>query len=247
MNINFDNLNFNRFRDCLFLSENKQAYNPFNKKITNEYVTLIDCSESSPELLNIPEHVQSNERLFGGGQGNLYLMPHLYLQLQYNNDAYLPVGFRNLMIEQWLEVKKNMAKLLSDHQAKTGKTVHVIRTRLIIQEPAVLLGYHKHFVDNTATFCYQYKFVENVPSFIRVNHTDEETGARSPTSVDVNYPQVEKIFFSFKNDPWHCTISNSWNFNWIHDLDGEISIPEKMDDFILHESQYFNNENLKNL
>jgi hypothetical protein len=110
-----------------------------------------------------------------------------------------------------------------------------------------LLGYHRHFSPKTLTFCYQYKIEKKNPSFIRLNHTDPETGERSEKYIDVSYPESEKIFFSFKDDPWHLSVTNSWNFNWIHDIDGEIDIPRKCNEFEIHDSPHFNNTNLKNL
>ncbi len=242
-NIDTSKLDFNKLKSSLFLTENRKAYNPFRKKIRPDTVTLIDCSVPTPETLNFPSHIKSNNGMFNDPQGTLYLMPHLYLQLQYRKDDYLPNEFRELIIEQWKEVNANMKSTLDSHYARTGKKVNIIRTRLIIQEPYWFLGYHRHFADYTFTFCYQYRFVQPNLTFIRVHHQHED-GERSPDYVDVNYPQKEKIFFSFKGDPWHCTLSNSWNFHWIHDLDDELTFPETIGEFASHNPKDFDNDNL---
>jgi len=132
-------------------------------------------------------------------------IPHLHFFL---NSPYIPENFKNLIIDQWIEVE-TVIQTISQRP---------IYSLLLICEPGANVDYHDHGNDCKQTITFNYKFFEEKDDSI-------EDTVVVLNDNKIKMPEIKKTYFTMIDNPRHAARFKEWNFLWVYDFNDYINIP----------------------
>ena len=130
--------------------------------------------------------------------------PHINFFL---DSPYMPETFKNLIIDQWMEVRK-VVQTLSQSP---------IYSHLVIGGPGAYIDYHDHGRDCRQTVTFNYKFFEEKTESI-------EQSFVMVADKKMLMSEIKKSYFTFVDNPRHAAQFKEWNFLWIHDFYNYVEI-----------------------
>jgi len=134
----------------------------------------------------------------------LKTFPHINFFL---DSPHLPETFKNLIIDQWIEIEKIVQSL----------THPPMYSHLLICGPGSHVNSHTHGEDSRQTVTFNYKFFEEKTELI-------EQSFVTVNGKDILMPEIKKSYFTFIDNPPHAARFKEWNFIWFHDFYNYVEI-----------------------
>jgi hypothetical protein len=175
------------------------------------------------------------------------------LQIEYgkfdDDKIWLPDGFRETIFEQWREVSTMINNIVKNNNSDpTKEKVGILHSKLLISVPGVNILPHVHQCKQAVAICYKYddcKIESDEKSHFKMggSYRIEELNRPHNWKKKIYFPDVDKFYFSFRNDPVHEVQSNEWRFWWFTDFSTYVDIPNLP--FYYWDDPYLDNDNLK--
>jgi hypothetical protein len=200
-------MNFDNLRHSKFLKVGMNRYDSKAQEIITAPLASYDVSTVTVDNLQLQNDPDT-------------LVTPLYMNVIHLGNAliagddYIPREFRNEIYRQWQEVDSIFKR--------TGQTPRI--AKLVIQTPGSYVGSHIHKCKQTLTFGYRYqeeKITSDDSSYLILGPEHD------PYRID--FPDHNKICFTFLDQLAHAVYSKEWAFYWFGDFDDYVEIPKDID------------------
>jgi hypothetical protein len=202
-------MNLESLKNSTFLKLGKSRYDYVNDQFIQRVTAMFNIGAVDAITQEQTNNLSSDPSEFNK-QGNTIPLVHLRDALEINHSRFLSNDIRLEICKQWMEVDKIIKNI--------GLRNPI--ARLIVQEPGTTVPTHKHFCPMILTF--SFRFTENSSQV----YDKSGIGIGKEQVKIIEYPDSDKCFFAFYDDPFHSSISNEWRFHWHYDFEEKIQLPK---------------------
>jgi hypothetical protein len=137
------------------------------------------------------------------------------------NRIWLPDEFRELLINQWIEVVDIIDSIVDNKRLEnSNKEFKMLHSKLIITKPGIVVDPHYHACPQTLTICYSF----NEDKIESAEPSNFKMGWDSKHKIDL--PNTDKFLFTMIDNPPHALYTNEWKFWWTVDFSDYFDVPE---------------------
>jgi hypothetical protein len=199
-------LDFNALKNSIFYKVGSIQYEISKSvPIVNEIAAYDIARTGDISMMNIPRYSRSGYSI----------KPHLSRLI--GPDA--PTEFNVLLLDQWKEITERVVDI--ERESFLGT--------MIIQPPGTKIYKHRHAINTRQILTYCYRFSQDrIDSQVKSHLTVD----KHDTVVD--FPDEDKVVFTFIGNDYHSAISNEWRIYWSYDFDKRFEITSNMTEGFVH-------------
>jgi hypothetical protein len=229
------NLDFKQLRQSNFFKMGRMRINVLTIEPSIHYACMYDAQPIySPNDINYV-----NAELLPPDGSKKVPMMHIStaLQLEYGrmdrDKTWLPFGFKEEIERQWKEVYLIIDGVLRKHNSNPlNERLGINRAKLLLSAPGQDVFTHVHQCKQSLVVGYKFDSDDNIyngeKSHFKMggSYRLEDLFEENDYVEKIYFPDVEKFYFSFKDDPSHEVFSNEWRFWWFTDFNTYFDVPE---------------------